>query len=436
VALTKVSPSLFQVSNNITSVTVGGSANTISLTFDSNGVITGASNNAVSVANTAITGNIISSQIASVNGSVITANTIANSAIQTGAVENYMSAQGLGFGMRNRIINGAMVIDQRNGGASINPTDGQRSVDQWRAARSQASKLTVQQNAAAVTPPVGFSNYLGVTSSSAYSITSSDYFFLFTKIEGFNTADLNFGTANASTVTLSFWVRSSLTGTFGGSLLNSAQNRSYPFTYTINAANTWEKETITIPGDTSGTWIGATNGVGLQLYFGLGVGSTGSGTAGAWAAAGYQSATGATSVVGTNGATFYITGVQLEKGSTATSFDYRPYTTELTLCQRYYQTIGAISAIGSFYDNTTLSGSFLFPIAMRSAPTVGQTGTLNFTDTGGNYTQSSTGYTSALTTSTEGYVTVSNFTGITAYRPYWFSSYNSSSKLITLDAEL
>jgi hypothetical protein len=238
--------------------------------------------------------------------------------------------------MKNRIINGAMVIDQRNAGASVTPTDNSFTLDRWKFGVSQTSKLTVQQNAGSVTPPTGFRNYLGVTSSSAYSVGSGDYFNTQQPIEGFNTADLGWGTASASTVTLSFWVRSSLTGTFGGALANNAADRSYPFTYTISAANTWEQKSITVAGDTSGTWL-STSSTGIRVFLGLGVGSTYSGTAGAWASAFYISATGATSVVGTNGATFYITGVQLEKGSTATSFDYRPYGTELALCQRYYQ---------------------------------------------------------------------------------------------------
>jgi len=178
-------------------------------------------------------------------------------------------------------------------------------------------------------------------------------------------------TANAQTVTLSFWVRSSLTGTFGGSVQNSAQNRSYPFTYTISAANTWEQKSVTIAGDTSGTW-GTGNGVGIRLHIGLGVGSTFSGTAGSWAGANYLSATGATSVVGTNGATFYITGVQLEKGSTATSFDYRPYGTELQLCQRYFQsfsyTSGTIIATGTTLSTATGSIPFNFYFPMRTTP--------------------------------------------------------------------
>jgi hypothetical protein len=276
------------------------------------------------------------------------------------------------FGFKNRIINGAMTIDQRNAGASITPTNGQFSVDRFQQLASQSSKYTAQQNAGSVTPPNGFNNYLGITSSSAYSVTSSDYFAVRHIIEGFNVADFNWGTATAKTVTLSFWVRSSLTGTFGGALTNDDNTRSYPFSYTINAANTWEFETITIAGDTTGTWL-KTNGRGVQVRFGFGVGSTQSGTAGAWAAGDFISATGATSVVGTNGATFYITGVQLEVGSTATSFDYRPYTTELQLCQRYlpafiYPASGNLGLGYTFFANT-LTVPVRFPVSTRTTPT-------------------------------------------------------------------
>jgi hypothetical protein len=249
------------------------------------------------------------------------------------------ASTGVSPGFRNRIINGAMVIDQRNAGASTTPTTGGTyNLDRWQVSMTQASKFSVQQNAGSVTPPAGFTNYLGITSTSAYSITSSDFFMLNQAIEGFNMADLNFGTANAKTITVSFWVRSSLTGTFGGAINNEDNSRGYPFSYTISSANTWEYKTVTVAGDTSGTWIGATNGRWGYVRFGLGVGSNNSTTAGAWAGANFFSSTGATSVVGTNGATFYVTGVQLEVGSTATSFDYRPYTTELQLCQRYYET--------------------------------------------------------------------------------------------------
>jgi hypothetical protein len=273
------------------------------------------------------------------------------------------------YSMKNRIINGAMVIDQRNAGASVTATGGGYTLDRWVSGSSQTSKYTVQQNAGSVTPPVGFKNYLGVTSSSAYSILTGDYFFQEQDIEGLNVYDLAWGTSDAKTVTLSFWVRSSLTGTFGGALSNNGQTRSYPFTYTISAANTWEQKSITIAGDTTGTWL-ITNGVGIRVYLGLGVGSTYSGTAGSWSGSTYVSVTGATSVVGTNGATFYITGVQLEKGSTATSFDYRPYGTELQLCQRYFYRVYDQQNTGGSTATTSVANTrYAFPVTMRSAPT-------------------------------------------------------------------
>jgi hypothetical protein len=281
--------------------------------------------------------------------------------------------QGDSSSIKNRIINGAMVIDQRNAGVSVTPLDGAYTLDRWKVGASVASKFSVQQNAGSVTPPAGFKNYLGVTSLSAYSVPAGEAYNIYQPIEGFNTSDLDFGSASAKTVTLSFWVRSSLTGTFGGSINNSAQNRSYPFSYTISVADTWEQKSVTIAGDTSGTWIGATNGVGLYLWIGLGVGSTFSGTAGAWAASNFRSATGATSVVGTNGATFYITGVQLEVGSQATGFEYRQYGTELALCQRYcaaFSSVGSSSVgLGAAANASTGQILIALPVAGRVPPT-------------------------------------------------------------------
>jgi len=282
------------------------------------------------------------------------------------------------YNFKNRIINGAMVIDQRNAGASFTPANAVCGLDRFVYGLSQASKITSQQNQGSVTAPVGFVNYLGTTSSSAYSVTSGDVFLVGQHIEGYNISDLGWGTANAKTVTLSFWVRSSLTGTFAGSLNNNANDRSYPYTYTISSANTWEQKSITIVGDTTGTWL-TTNGVGLRVYLSLGAGSTYNGTAGAWASGTYFSVSGATSVVGTSGATFYITGVQLELGVTATSFDYRAYGQELALCQRYYfKTNDASSAtgangapivgIGSSTNGCIVCG-FRFPVQMRTTPT-------------------------------------------------------------------
>jgi hypothetical protein len=287
------------------------------------------------------------------------------------------------FGFENRIINGGMTIDQRNAGASVStPTTSAWTyfLDRWAYYCTSAAKYSVQQNAGAVTPPAGFTNYLGVTSLAATTVGATDVYDLRQPVEGFNVADFGWGTANAKTVTLSFWVRSSLTGTFGGTVTNSAQNRCYPFSYTISSANTWEQKSVTIAGDTSGTWL-TTNGAGLFLVFGLGVGSNFLGTAGAWTGTFYVSVTGSTNVVSTNGATWYITGVQLEVGSQATSFDFRSIGQEFLLCQRYYSqtaTYGSLPTTAGIsgyrgaiaYATTQATGGFYFPCEMRTTPTV------------------------------------------------------------------
>jgi hypothetical protein len=282
---------------------------------------------------------------------------------------NISAVNSLGF--RNRIINGNMVIDQRNAGASVTPTNGAYVIDRFQCILSQASKYSVQRS---TTAPAGFTNSMLVTSLSAYSILASDIFHVLQPIEGLNVADLAWGTADAQTVTLSFRVRSSLTGTFGGSLVNSAEDRSYPFSYTINAANTWETKTITVPGDTTGTWL-TTNGIGIRCHFTLGVGSNYTATAGAWTAGAKFAPTGATSVVGTNGATFYITGVQLEAGSVATPFERMDYGRELIMCQRYYQQWGGntnFERIGNAYchSSTQARADIVLVVTMRSTPTL------------------------------------------------------------------
>jgi hypothetical protein len=341
--------------------------------------------------------------------------------------------------MRNRIINGAMVIDQRNNGASVTPANSAvtYTLDRWGFFVNQASKLTVQQNSGAVTPPVGFTNYLGVVSSSAYSVGSTDRFLMYQGLEGFNTADLGWGTANAKTVTLSFWVRSSLTGTFGGSLQNSGSSRCYVFSYSIPVANTWTQISITILGDTTGTWL-TTNGAGIQLVFSYGTGSTYLNTAGSWYGSLFDGATGQTNLVGTNGATFYITGVQLEVGTQATSFEYRQYGTELALCQRYYQTsfnwAGYCNNAGTSVGGLVYGSQF-----MRVVPSVGLNGAFNITDTyTADYQQSSASISGTIGGSLNSYfVFMGNFTGLVSTRGY-IARMNPSVAYnpITLSAEL
>jgi hypothetical protein len=341
--------------------------------------------------------------------------------------------------LKNRIINGAMVIDQRNAGASVTPANGTYTLDRWGAYQSAASKFTVQQNAGSVTPPAGFKNYLGVTSSSAYSVGSGDYFAIYQIIEGYNVADLDWGTANAKTVTLSFWVRSSLTGTFGGSLQNSANNRSYPFTYTISVANTWEQKTVTVAGDTSGTWL-TTNGAGLYVQFGLGVGTNYSGTAtGSWVGANYLTATGATSVVGTNGATFYITGVQLEQNTSATPFERRLYGQELVNCQRYFQLASnGVTGVGKGLADIAIAVKHI--VEMRTTPSIAQTGVLRISDiTTAAATQTATNISidSSWSNSQGVWVQASNFSPSPgANRPLFLTVGTGNPGLIQLSAEL
>ena len=302
--------------------------------------------------------------------------------------------------MKNRIINGDMRISQRNGTSVVTPTtsaDGY-PVDRFNVAVSQNSKLTCQQS---TTAPAGFVNSSLITSSSAYSVASGDVFMIRQQIEGSNISDLAWGSASAKTVTLSFWVQSSLTGAFGGALQNSPGNRCYPFTYTISAANTWEQKSVTIAGDTSGTWL-TTTGIGITVLFGLGVGSTYSGTAGAWTASAIYAPTGATSVVGTSGATFYITGVQLEVGSSATGYEYRMYGTEYDLCRRYCEVWNdstyttPLCMIAPYVSNTFQFAGAMPIYPKRAVPSVslGAAGVFQLQNYGTTYTLSAIGTTS------------------------------------------
>ena len=281
--------------------------------------------------------------------------------------------------MKNRIINGAMVIDQRNAGAAVTSNNNTiYSVDRFSYFTNGSATGTLQQSSVA---PSGFTNSLLYTITSGSASGSTTRAQLIQRIEGYNTADLAWGTASAKSITLSFWVRSSLTGTFGGSLQNNAQDRSYPYTYTISSANTWEQKTITIAGDTSGTWL-TTNGIGVMVYWDMGCGSSLTTTAGAWASGDYRGATGTTSVVAVTGATWQMTGVQFEVGSTATSFDYRPIGTELALCQRYFQGTTNPNDGNNYYygsgSNLTTSIAYItypFLVSMRASPTLTSSGT-------------------------------------------------------------
>jgi len=271
---------------------------------------------------------------------------------------------------RNRVINGAMVVDQRVSGTVTLDTNTRFIVDRFFAEDDSTATVTGVQS---TTAPAGFINSILFTVTTAdSSIAASENCQLRHWIEGLNVADLGWGTANAQTVTLSFWVRSSVTGTHSGALLNSAANRNYVFSYTISVANTFEYKTITIAGDTSGTWL-TTNGRGIGLFWNLGSGSTFLGTAGVWGSSVLFGATGSIQLISTLNATFYITGVQLEAGTTASPFENRQYGTELLLCQRYFQLLGSGGACGVAESATRASLTYVFPVTMRTAAT----GTLN-----------------------------------------------------------
>jgi hypothetical protein len=300
--------------------------------------------------------------------------------IQT-AADSISNSAGSPYGFKNRIINGAMVIDQRNAGASltISTAGYQYPVDRFGVyGQTSDGVFTAQQSS--IVPNNNFTKSLKIqTTTIDSSIGATQLYMITHRIEGYNTADLGWGNSTASTVTLSFWVRSSLTGTFGGAIINENQNRGYPFSYTISAADTWQQVSIVVPGDTTGTWA-TTNGRGIEINWDLGSGSTYKGTAGSWSASPYWGVTGGTNVIGTLNATFYITGVQLEKGTQATAFDYRDFGRELALCQRYFcktfpfatapaqntdspGSIAFISYAANLYD-----AMWRFPVEMRASP--------------------------------------------------------------------
>ena len=335
--------------------------------------------------------------------------------------DNSVQATAPRVGMVNRIINSDMRIDQRNAGAAvtINSSAYTYPVDRFAGFGEPTDGVfTLQQSA---TAPAGFTNSLLATVTTAdASIGASQRYFIRQVIEGYNVADLGFGAAGASTFTISFWTRSSLTGTFGGSLMNGDFDRAYPFTYTVSVANTWEQKTITIAGDTTGTWL-KTNGGGLFICWSMGAGSTRLDTAGAWQtpAGPLFGATGQINIIATNGATFYITGVQLEKGSTATDFEYVDYGRQLQKCQRYGFAVNGCYT-GFANGTTTVDAACMYPVTMRSNPTLAAgTAVMTAYGAGGSFAQSSVN--SALPTgTTQNGCTLrfSNFTSLTGNSVY------------------
>ncbi len=264
--------------------------------------------------------------------------------------------------LKNRIINGAMVVAQRGTSAV---SSGSYPVDRFIMVSTSSATTTAQQSST-VPSSATFQNSVVYSVTTGASSGASDRQHLYQRIEGYNIADLGWGTANAKTVTLSFWAYASLAGTYSASFSNSAQTRSYVASYTL-VANTWTQVSLTVAGDTSGTWL-TTNGTGIQISWDYGSGSSFTGTANTWSGSYYLAVTGQAALSATTGATFYITGVQLEVGSSATGFEYRQYGQELALCQRYYEYSDSASYL-TYYSATLALANIQYKVQKRAAPT-------------------------------------------------------------------
>jgi hypothetical protein len=328
-----------------------------------------------------------------------------------------------------------MRIDQRNAGASVNNASSSNTfpVDRFAIYGDSASKVSGQRS---TTVPTGFVNSVLLTSLAATTAGANDFYGFRHNVEGFNVADLGWGSANAQPITLSFWVRSSLTGTFSVSFSNNAANRAYVANYVISVANTWEQKKVTIVGDTSGTWT-TDNTTGIGLWWDLGSGSNRAITGGSWSGTYGVKTSDSTNLIATNGATFYITGVQLEQNTTATPFERRLYGQELANCQRYYWRSVPISidqgiTSGIIESSTSASCNFSYPVTMRASPSFNSSG-INF------YAPSVGGITFTLTTNrcspTSGSVVV-GITGGTVGQSCNLYVPASSSAYIQLSSEL
>ena len=354
----------------------------------------------------------------------------------TGTNGNSISPESSVF--RNRIINGAMTFDQRNAGASVTQgTSDTYSLDRFLGYGNITSKFTMQQSS---TAPVGFVNSVVITSSAATVVGSSDQYYFAQKIEGYNTADLGWGTANAKTVTLSFWARASVIGTYSVFLLNDGSAYSYVANYTISVADTFEYKTITIAAPTVGTWL-TTNGLGIYLGWDLGSGSTFNQTAGSWQAANKRATSGSTQLVATSGATLYLTGVQLEVGSTATSFDYLPYGTELALCQRYCNVYGEnaytiFGTMGFAFSGTGFSSVTPFPVEMRTLPTVAYTGNTRAVSGSDSISVTSVSFNTSNSNKKIALVEPAVASGLTTNRGYLWSANADATARAIFSAEL
>ena len=272
-------------------------------------------------------------------------------------------------GSRNKIINGAMEINQR--GTAAVDADQKFPSDRFKTAEAGGGNMTGQVVADA---PASFRNSIKVIASTADDCSqAADEYRIMHRIEGNNVVDLYYGNSGAKTITLSFYVKSSLTGNFPVGLENAASNRSHVKEYIINSANTWEKKSVTFVGDETGTWL-ITNGTGLTVSFVLGAGTNYTGTIDSWQGSRLYRGSSSVQMMATVNATWFVTGVQLEVGSTATDFEYRSFGEELALCQRYCFVMAPstnASVAPAFARSTTVAfGIAELPVTMRTTPSL------------------------------------------------------------------
>jgi hypothetical protein len=301
------------------------------------------------------------------------------------------------FGFKNRIINGDIRIDQRNIGANVALTSAY-TVDRWKFDRVNGGGAQIYYGQQTTDAPAGFTNSYQIKVTTGANPSGSDYTQMTQYIEGYNFADLGWGTAAAKPITVSFWAKSSVATTLSVGFRSGGFDRSYIAPFTIATPNTWQYVTITVPGCTDGTWY-TNNNYGLDVHFCLGATTYyGTSTTNTWLANGVNGSwigLAGNGIMGTTGATFNFTGFQVEKGTVATPFDFRSYGQELLLCQRYFYkstrqdlasgTVGAVTGVGWVVDTSSPNRLFIanggnFATTMRAFPTVvfySEDGTVN-----------------------------------------------------------
>ena len=338
---------------------------------------------------------------------------------------------------RNLIINGSHDVNQRDQG-SFTPSHNDFCTDRWRMELSDASKYTAEQSS---TSPDGFQKSLKITSSSAFTPASDDYFLVTQDIEGYNSAPAAFGSSAAKSVTLSFWVRSSLTGTFACAIRNSAFNRTHIKEYTISTADTWEHKTLTFPGITDGTWnTGST--VGIRVHWSLGAGSDFHGAADTTLNTNDFATSSSTNVVATNSATWFMTGAQFELGATATPFEHRSYSDELARCQRYFRRLcegasyAAAPGSGTGTSSTNAWHNIHLIPEMRTVPTLSDWSNLRNDDVSGGTAVTALSLTTSMSSTEAVFLQATSASSLTAHRPYFLLANNTSSAKLDLSAEL